>query len=45
VDDGPAQAEAADPLREAGAVINDNMAKLTGSLFSYMDYAAIGERR
>ena len=45
VDGGPAQAEAADPLREAGATINDNMAKLNGFLFSYMDYAAIGERR
>jgi O-antigen chain-terminating methyltransferase len=45
VDNGPAQAEAANPLREAGAIVNDNMAKLNGFLFSYMDYAVIGERR
>ena len=44
-DSGPAPAEAADPLREAGALINDNMANLNGFLFSYRDYAAIGERR
>jgi hypothetical protein len=45
VDSGQAPAEAADPLREAGAMINDNMAKSNGFLFSYMDYATIGERR
>ena len=44
-DSGPAKGEAADPLREAEAMTNDNMAKLNGFLFSHMDYAAIGERR
>ena len=45
VDTGLAQQEPEDLLREAGAVINDNVAKLNGFLFTYMDYAAIGERR
>ena len=44
VDTGLAQQEPEDLLREAGAVINDNVAKLNGFLFTYMDYAAIGER-
>ena len=40
-----AQPEPESVLREAAAVINDNVGKLNGFLFSYMDYAAIGERR
>ena len=45
VDTGLAQQEPEDVLREAGAVINDNVGKLNGFLFTYMDYAAVGERR
>ena len=45
VDSGLAQPEPESLLREAGAVINDNVGKLNGFLFTYMDYAAIGERR
>jgi len=45
VDSGRAQPEPEDLLRAAAAVINDNVYKLNNFLFSYMDYAAIGERR
>ena len=45
VDSGLAQQAPEDLLREAWAVINDNVGKLNGFLFTYMDYAAIGERR
>ena len=41
---GCGRGEFLDVLREAGALINDNMAKLNGFLFSYRGYAAIGER-
>jgi O-antigen chain-terminating methyltransferase len=35
---------AADPLPAMAAVFNENVGKLNGLLFTYLDYAAIGER-
>ena len=33
-----------DPLSEMAAVFNENVGKLNGLLFTFLDYAVIGER-